>query len=109
RGEASAHRMTRFATRSLLLSCGRSSLLSQKWTTSELYSSLLLRKLDIRRIVLARNVLHHGLAALHDLRIAIVGISRRAVQFPALVQRERHLVAERGVVRGGQEAVDFHA
>lgn len=62
--------------------------------------SLLLRKLDIRRVFLAGNVLHHGLAALHDLGVGIVGIGWRAVQFPALVERKRDLVAEGGVVRG---------
>src|SRR5690606_30461210 len=74
-----------------------------------LFSRLLFGKFDIRRVFLARNILHDRLAALHDSGFGIVGIARRAVQLPALVQRQRHLVAERGIVGGGQETVDFHA
>ena len=38
----------------------------------------------------------------------VVGIGRRAEQVPALVQRRGHLVAEAGIVRSGQKAVEFH-
>ena len=40
--------------------------------------------------------------------LRVEGIGRRAEQVPALVQRRRHLVAEAGIVRAGQEAVEFH-
>ncbi len=56
-------------------------------------------------VVLAFDLLDHGLAALHVLRVGIEGVGGRAVQGPALVQRRRHLVAEGRVVRAGEEAV----
>src|SRR5947208_2402166 len=81
---------------------------SKRRRSSSRRFSLPVAELRIRPVFLAIDILHHGLAAAHGLGLLVVGVGRRAEQVPALVQRRRHLMAEAGVVRGGEKAVEFH-
>ncbi|CAH2406821.1 hypothetical protein MES5069_540021 [Mesorhizobium escarrei] len=82
--------------------------LRPRMTKDERFSALPIAELGAGPVFLALDILHHGLAAAHALGLLVVGIARRAEQMPALVQRRRHLVAEAGIVRAGQKAVEFH-
>src|SRR5690606_8211074 len=68
---------------------------------------LLLRQPDVGRIV-ARRLLDDGLAADDALPLRVVGKGGLAVELPALVELGGDAVAEAGVVRTGEIAVELH-